>query len=270
MNYQYHRNDLIKYQNETYIQTALLMLDSVEIAMQDFVSGKISTKQYIDKITPYDEFVWKKYTEKPQGTNVFNSKQKKKNSSWREQKWSPIFEIAKQSLQIAWPKVNVVLIQNNKVIETIYSSGYIGYKNVDGGIGIRTPNGIIPVVVVEDKAGNICSTTFNGINAQGWRLHQSFPNAKYIFITDNEFNVGKNKGAEIGNNVNIVVLERGQYRTKEEYPKLNAERFDIVKNQLIEGLCNMNVNNFLQYEINQSKTTGRLTDKLNDGIIMNW
>lgn len=270
MNYQYHRSDLIKYQNENYIQTALLMLNDVEVAMQDFVSGKISTEQYINKITPYDEFVWKKYTEKPQGTNVFNSKQKKKNSSWREQKWAPIFEVVRQYLQSIWPEVNVMLIQNNKVIETIYSSNYVGYKNVDGGIGIETPQGIIPVVVVEDKAGNICSTTFNGINAQGWRLHQSFPNAKYVFITDNGFNVAKNKGAEIGNNVNIVVLERGQYRTKEDYPKLNAKRFEMVKNQLIQGLSSMNVVDFLQYEIIQSKTTGRLTDTLNDGIIMNW
>jgi hypothetical protein len=270
MDYQYHRNDLKKYQKEPYIQTALSMLDEVEFAMQNFVSGKISTEQYIEQITPYDKFVWEKYIEKPQGTNVFNSKQKKKNSSWREQKWASIFEIVRQTLQNSWSDVNLILIQNCKVVETIYSSGYIGHKNVDGGIGIKTKEGIIPVVVVEDKAGNICSTTFNGINAQGWRLHQSFPNAKYILITDNEFNVGEKKGAEIGNDVNMVVLERGQYRVKEHYPQLNWQRFDSVKTKLINELTKIKPEHFLQYEIIQSKTTGRLTDSLNDGIIWNW
>jgi hypothetical protein len=269
MDYHYHRNDLKKYKEHDYVQTALSMLDDVESAMMDYIAGKINTEKYIELITPYDKFVWDKYTQKPQGTNIFNSKQKKKNSSWREQKWAPIFEIVRQYLQLAWPEVDVVLIQNNKVIENVYSSGYINYKNVDGGIGIKIDKGIIPIVVVEDKAGNICSTTFNGINAQGWRLHQSFPNAKYIFITDNEFNIRQDAGAEMGNNVNLVILERGEYRSKEIYPKLNAKRFDMVRSELVGCLTQMKPSDFLQYEIIRSKTTGHLTDSMKDGMIWN-
>ena len=270
MDYQYHRNDLKKYIELDYVKTALSMLDDVESAMQDYVAGKINTEKYIEQITPYDSFVWNKYKEDVKPKNVYNSSHMKQNSSWREHKWSPIFEIVRQYLQSIWTETEIVLIQNHQVIETFYDSGYVAYKKVDGGIGIKTNKGIIPVVVVEDKAGNICSTTFGGINAQATRLHRSFPNAKYIFITDNQFMVRKDAGVEVADNTNMIVLERGEYRSEEYYPELNAKRFDMVKNELIKILTKMKPSDFLQYEIIHSKTTGRLTDAMNDGIILNW
>ena len=265
MDYNYHRNHLVGYRDLDYVREALDMLKDVEQSMVRYINDEIDTEQYIKSITPYDRFVWEKYTEKPQNTNLFNSKQKKKNSSWREFKWAPIFQKVRDSLN--WE--NLQIIQNNPVIETVYDSGYIQTKNVDGGIGITTKLGVIPVVVVEDKAGNICSTTFNGINAQAWRLHQSFPSAKYVFITDNEFNVGQNKGSEIGNDVNLVVMERGNYRVKEQYPKLNAKRFETVRTTLIDNLKNTNPKDLLNYRVIESKSTGKLLDNMNDGIIYN-
>jgi hypothetical protein len=269
MNYQYHREDLIKYQNHDYVRTALSMLDSVEITMHDYISNKISTHEYIERITPYDKFVWEKYKEKPQNTNIFNSKQNKKNSSWLEMLWTPIFEVVRLEIKKQWMDIDLQLIQNDKVLETVYSSGYIQYKKVDGGVGIKTEKGFIPVFVVENKAGNICSTTFNGVNAQAFRLHQSFPNAKCLFITGNDFNVGKKIGAEIGDDINLVILERGCYKVEEDYPILEADRFERVRICLTEWLKNSLPNDFLNYKTIYSKSRGCLIDKLDNGIITN-
>ena len=211
-NLQYHRKTLTASSTDhPYIKQAISMLDAVEAAMENLLDGNIDVEEYINRITPYDKFMWEKFHELPQKSNPININQNKKYSSWREQKWAPIFELVRIELlkNPSWDDTKVVLIQNRPIVETVYSNGYTPFKDVDGGLAIETHiNGkkvLIPIIAVEDKGGHACSTCFNGVNAQGLRLHQSFPNAKHVFITDNNVSVGATKGSEIADHINLVV-----------------------------------------------------------------
>jgi len=253
------------------------MLDSVEYTMANLVEGKITIKEYIDQITPYDKFMWEEWHRLPQKSNPINVGQNKKYSTWREQKWAPIFELVRRSITQTWQGVNLVVIQNRPVVETVYSNGYIAFKDVDGGIGIETRikesnyTVLIPVIAVEDKGGHACSTCFNGVNAQGLRLHQSFPNAKHIFITDNNISVGRDKGTEIADNINLVISERGENRQRESYPTLKAERFQEVKDGLINRLSTMKPTEFTKYKVIHSSGTTTLRESVErSGLVWNW
>jgi hypothetical protein len=277
-NFHYHRKTLTASNTDhPYIKTAVSMLDNVETAMSDLLLGNIDIKEYINCITPYDQFMWEKWHELPQKSNPINIGQNKKYSSWREQKWAPIFELVRDSLSKneLWSTTKTIVIQNQPIVETIYSNGYTPFKDVDGGLAIETSINskkvLIPVLAVEDKGGHACSTCFNGVNAQGLRLHQSFPNAKHIFITDNNVSVGVTKGSEIADHINLVVCERGTNRTKEKYPALRHERFQQVKDTLIEKLSAMTPEQFTTYieiESSSSTTLRKSIDK--QGILWNW
>ena len=277
-NLQYHRKTLTASSTDhPYIKQAISMLDEVEQAMNDLLDENIDVKEYINRITPYDKFMWEKFHELPQKSNPININQNKKYSSWREQKWAPIFELVKRELlkNPNWEGVKLVIIQNRPIVETVYSNGYTPYKDVDGGLAIEMLiNGkkvLIPVIAVEDKGGHACSTCFNGVNAQGLRLHQSFPNAKNVFITDNNVSVGITKGSEIADHINLVVCERGTNRTKEKYPALKYERFENVKNTLVSNLSAMVPTQFTSYCVVDSKSTTTLRDSIDKvGILWNW
>ena len=277
-NLQYHRKTLTASSTDhPYIKQAVSMLDEVEPAMSDLLDGNIEIEEYINRITPYDKFMWEKWHELPQKSNPINIGQNKKYSSWREQKWAPIFELVKRELlkNPNWDGVKLVIIQNRPIVETVYSNGYTPFKDVDGGIAIETIiNGkkvLIPVIAVEDKGGHACSNCFNGVNAQGLRLHQSFPNAKHVFITDNNVSVGATKGSEIADHINLVVCERGLNRVKEKYPALQHSRFQEVKDNLIEKLSSTQPMQFTKYNIIQSNSTKTLRESIdNSGIIWNW
>jgi hypothetical protein len=274
MDYNYHRNQLIKsHKTHPYIITALSMLDDVEDAVKNLCDEKITIKEYIDRISPYDKFLWSKKYEKVDKNetekNPIKNIKNQKYASWREYKWAPIFYLVSKGLSGDWKQNTIQVIQNDKVVEMIYDSGYIGHKNVDGGLAIKTKLGLLPIVVVEDKGGNACSTTFGGVNGQGNRLHQSFPNTIFVFITDNNFNVGAKRGAEVGDNTNLIVLERGENRVKEYYPILKYERFEEVKNGLVAKLNTMTPSQILDYQVLKSKTTGTLMSKFKNGIFWN-
>lgn len=277
-NLQYHRKTLIASNTDhPYIKKAVSMLDDVEQAMIDLINGNIDVEEYINCITPYDKFMWEKWHELPQKSNPINIGQNKKYSSWREQKWAPIFELVKRELLKTpnWNSVDMVIIQNRPIVETVYSNGYTPYKDVDGGIGIemliKGKKVLIPVIAVEDKGGHACSTCFNGVNAQGLRLHQSFPNAKHVFITDNNVSVGATKGSEIADHINLVVCERGTNRIKEKYPALNHHRFQEVKDILIDKLSKMHPTQFTTYNVIKSNSNRTLRESIDDsGIIWNW
>lgn len=277
-NLQYHRKTLTASSTDhPYIKQAISMLDAVEQAMEDLLNGNVDVEEYINRITPYDKFMWEKFHELPQKSNPININQNKKYSSWREQKWAPIFELVRLELlkNPAWDATKVVLIQNRPIVETVYSNGYTPLKDVDGGLAIETHiNGkkvLIPIIAVEDKGGHACSTCFNGVNAQGLRLHQSFPNAKHVFITDNNVSVGATKGSEIADHINLVVCERGENRVKEKYPALKYSRFQEVKDTLIDKLSNTTPTQFTTYNVIESNSSKTLRESIDDsGIIWNW
>jgi hypothetical protein len=276
MNNQYHRKTLIGTDaDHPLIQTAVTMLDTVEQAITNVANGTITITEYIDQITPYDQFMWEEWHRLPQKSNPINIGQNKKYSTWREMKWAPIFELIRKAIQPIWKDVNLVVIQNRPVVETVYSNGYIAYKDVDGGLGIETTinnqSVLVPVIAVEDKGGHACSTCFNGVNAQGLRLHQSFPNSKHVFITDNNISVGKDKGTEIADNINIVISERGTNKKKEVYPALKAERFQEIKDGIISKLTKMSSKDFTDYTVISSTSTSTLRASVEQtGIVWNW
>jgi hypothetical protein len=278
MLHDYHRAVLSNTDNHhPYVQHALTLLPTAEAAMQAFTKGEIDVDTYIELITPYDQFMWDKWHEFPQKSNPINIGQNKKYSSWREQKWAPIWERIRQHLKAldAWRDAELVVIQNQPVVETVYSNGYVAFKDVDGGLAIKSIiNGqtvYVPVVAVEDKGGNACATCFGGVNAQALRLHLSFPNAKHVFITDNNVSVGAKKGAQIADNINLLVLERGQNRVKQKYPPLDAGRFQAALDGVSANLSKTTPDVFLRYntvKTNTNKTLREQTDTT--GIVWNW
>ena len=278
MNYQYHRRTLTASETDhPYVQELLAMLDTVEAAMQSFTQGKITLAQYLAAIEGYDRVIYGRFYEKPQKTNPINTFQNKKYSTWREQKWAPVFERVRQHLadQPQWQGQDLVVIQNHAVLETVYAGGYVARKDADGGLAIRiTVNGrseLAPVVTVEDKGGHCCSYQTNSVNAMALRLHQSFPNEKSMLITDNNVSVGRKIGVEIADNINIFVLERGSNRRHEAYPPLALDRWQRVLDLLTANLSRSQPQDFSAYTVINSGATGCLRDILDrDGLLVNW
>jgi len=278
MKYDYHREVLSNTDtHHPYVQQALTLLPTAEQAMREFTQGNIDVATYIKSITPYDQFMWDKWHEYPQKSNPINIGQNKKYSSWREQKWAPIWERVRQHLKtlIAWKDVELVVIQNQPVAETVYSNGYLAFKDVDGGLAIKTKINsqtvYVPVIAVEDKGGHACSTCFGGVNAQALRLHLSFPNAKHVFITDNNVSVAAKKGAQIADNINLIVLERGQNRVKQKYPLLEAVRFRTVLDEVSTKLAMTTPDIFLRYNTVETSTNKTLREQTDTtGLVWNW
>jgi hypothetical protein len=275
MNFEYHRKTLIASDsNHPMVNEALTMLDVVEKAMKDLVNGLIDIKEYINAITPYDQFMYERAKMKPQKSNPINTLQNKKYSTWREQKWAPIWELIRIEMSETWKTSNLITIQNKQIVESIYSSGYIKYKDVDGGISFEfNLNGkkvLFPIVAVEDKGGHACSTCFDGVSAQSLRLHRCLPNAFHVFITDNNISVGKDKESETFCDIDLIVSERGQNRKTEKYPKLNADRFQEVKDGIISRLKKVSIDHFKEFVAIQSKKNGKFRNEIDQsGIIWN-
>lgn len=268
MNFKYHRKTLLASDTDhLLIKTAASMLDAVEQSMAKFIDHR-NTDQYIKEISAYDEFMYRSAKIKPQKSNPINTLQNKKYSTWREQKWAPIFESIRLELAQHWKTNKLVLIQNKKVAESVYSSGYIKYKDVDGGIGFEMEVGskktkvLVPIIAVEDKGGHACSTCFDGVAAQSLRLHRCFPQAWSVFITDNQITVGAAKESEIYNDIDLIVMERGQNRKKVEYPTLDATRFSEVRTGLLLRLKKSKLDDFAQYLEIQSSKSGRFRSEI--------
>ena len=96
------------------VNEALTMLGDVEKAMKDLVNGLIDIKEYIIAITPYDQFMYERAKMKPQKSNPINTLQNKKYSTWREQKWAPIWELIRIEMSETWKTNNLITIQNKQ------------------------------------------------------------------------------------------------------------------------------------------------------------
>lgn len=275
MNLHYHRKTLFASDaDHPMVVKASSMLDDVETAMQELVQGGIDIPTYIDRITTYDQFMYQSAKAKPQKSNPINTLQNKKYSTWREQKWAPIWQLIADTVGEEWGVDNLHVIQNKQVVESVYSSGYMKFKDVDGGIGFEhTINGkkvLMPIVAVEDKGGHACSTCFDGVSAQGLRLHTCLPHAYHVFITDNNISVGKDKESETFCDIDLIVSERGKNKVKSDYPVLNAHIFQDVKDGLIERLKKLDLDYFTKYHVIASKKQGKFRAKIdNTGIIWN-
>jgi len=274
VNYNYHRNILESSKKEhCYVQQALRMWPKVESAMKNLINGSIDINHYIDEITVYDKFMWDKFHEKPQKSNPINITQNKKYSSWREQLWAPIFDLIRKSLEEKWD-TELVLIQDDNVARTVYNSGDVKIKSVDNGIAIKhdifDKIYLIPILIVEDKGGNACATTFDGVEAQALTFHRSFPNAKFAFITDNKISVSTKNPIHFYDNINLVICQRGKNKVKASYPLLNKNIFNDTYNGILESLSDVDHNKFLKYNEISSNNIGTLRESIDsDGIVWN-
>lgn len=275
MNYQYHRKTLLaSAADHPMVVQAASMLTQVETAMQNLVAGDITIADYIEAITEYDMFMYLSAKAKPQKSNPINTLQNKKYSTWREQKWAPIWQMICDEISATWQTNKVKVIQNKQVVEGIYASGYIKFKDVDGGIGFEHEIGgrkvFLPIVAVEDKGGHACSTCFDGVSAQSLRLHRCLSSAYHVFITDNNISVGQDKEAETFCDIDLIVSERGKNRVEEEYPKLNAHIFQEVKDGLLHRISQYDIDHFTKYNEIPSKKQGKFRSEIDQtGIVWN-
>ena len=179
-------------------------------AMEDYITtGDLST--YVNRINEYDKFIYE-YARKGQASNPVSTRQNKNLSTWREVIWTPIWERLKNQLQ-GKTELSLVTIQNKKVLQNIFSTGDMKFKDVDGGIGIQDKEDkklIRPLLIVEDKGGHADSTAMDGVQGQALQFSLSFPKSIFLFITDNNFSVGKHKNKTMYQNVNGVICERGE------------------------------------------------------------
>lgn len=280
MNFQYHRNTLIKTDSEhPMVIEAVGILDSFEQYQKDFAEFKISVEDYIRGVTLYDRFMFMNAKLKPQKTNPINTMQNKKYSTYREQLWLPVWVRIVKELEKTknWKDAKLVVIQNKKLVERVYTGGYLAYKDVDGGVAIEikinNKNVLIPVIAVEDKGGHACKTTHSGVDAQGERIHKSFPNAIHVFITDNHVTVGRD--AQEFAHTNLTVSERGIEGQHADYDELRADRFAFVEKFLVETLSKMTPADFTNYievsEDNRNYWSARAPTKTKpDGITVNY
>jgi len=280
MNFKYHRNTLIKTDYEhPMVQEALTLIDAMEDVQARFAEGAITVEEYVVGMRDYDRFMFMNARAKPQKTNPINTMQNKKYSSYREQIWLPVWYRIYKTLKSveAWQKANLVVIQNMRIVERIYADGYMAFKDVDGGIAIEIAvngkNVLIPIIAVEDKGGHACKTTHSGVDAQGERIHKSFPNAIHVFITDNHVTVGRD--AQEFAHTNLTISERGIEGAREDYPELRADRFAFVEEYLIKQLSQMRPIDFTNYnsvfEENRNYWSARAPDgDKPDGITVNY
>lgn len=281
MNFQYHRKVLVKTDFEhPMVQQALTLLDAMEDVQKRFAEGEINVEEYIAGMRDYDYVMYTNARTGPQASNPINTKQNKKLSSYYEQLWLPVWcRIYKELISLeAWKDTNLVILQNKRIVERIYTNGKIATKDIDGGIAIEIKlNGkryFIPIIAMEHKGGHACKTVHSGVDAQGERIHKSFPNACHVFITDNNVTVGKDS-LEFPH-TNITISERGNEGVKNEYyPELRADRFKFFEEYLIKKLSEMKPSDFINFK--EEETSNRnywdaraASGNKPDGTILNW
>lgn len=241
MDFNYHIN-LVKNPSGSYARTAEdQVLATQAVGMYPAVVGAMQKvlvdgdyKDYCKRIRDYDKFVWEQ-SHKGDKTNIFSYKKIKVSPSWTEQLWAPVFERVRRTISAAW-KTELVLIQNIQVVESCGTDGPSGYKDVDGGIGIRSqtwPPAIMPVVTSEKKTGHFCKTACTGVDAITRRVRTMNPEVLSMCITDNNVSVGQDSLVDdVFGSGGLLISQRGTNGKKISYPELDAEKF-----QLVEKLC---------------------------------
>jgi hypothetical protein len=243
--YQRSENDhvLAEKAQELYPTVAAAMLDAV-------VDG--DWQKYCASIEEYDRFVWIE-SHRGDKSNIFSYKKIKVSPSWTEQLWAPVFERVRKTVQQQW-NTPLVLIQNVEVVES-WSQGPSSYKDVDGGIGIvdQVHDCIMPVVVAEDKTGHFCKTACTGVDGIMRRVLAMNPHVLGMCITDNNVSVGQDSLVEnVYGAGGILISQRGTNGRKEEYPQLNADKFNLVETICLNYLATKTKDDFLIKTSSQS------------------
>lgn len=217
-------------------------------------------KQYCNSIKDYDEFVWGQ-SHKGNQTNIFANPKIKVGPSWAEQMWAPVFERVRLQVQKKWG-VDLVLIQNANVIETLDSKGPSSTKDVDNGVGINitigSKNYIMPIVVGENKGGHYCKVQCNTVDGIIRRVRSMNNNVLAFSLTDNNVSVGKNVVVDHSfGSGGILICQRGINGKKSKvYPSLNVDKFELVERMCVNYLSTKTPKDFL--DVAPSQTSGIL------------
>lgn len=270
MNYNYHI-DLVKNPSGGYSRTAedhklvdiaVSMYPKVVEAMQKVITdGKYDA--YAKAIEAYDRFVWEE-SHRGDKTNIFAYKKIKVSPSWTEQFWAPVFERVRQQISQVW-NTDLLLIQNIQVVESCGKDGPSGYKDVDGGIGIKShrwPPAVMPVVVSEKKTGHFCKTACTGVDGIMRRVRTMNPHVLGMCITDNNVSVGQTSLVDdVYSAGGILISQRGNNGRREAYPKLDSHKFAMVEQLCVNYLKTKTPQDFLNIAT-KKKTTVYLREAI--------
>ena len=250
MKYNLLRTDFVKkssngkWKNHTDLIEAIEYQDVVEKAIISFSNFEISADEYVKLVSPFDQFLFKRYNTGAQKTNPFNTTQNKAYSMWKEQYWAPLLERLRKRL-IEETGLDWILIQGekNRVAVSVYKCGKCKTKDVDIGIGLIHPNGyVIPVIAIECKGGHACSTCHDGIWGQGRRMKQTFPNALQGFVTDNHVTVSQETPIEeYSDAIDFEIIQRGDNKTYDNkvYAPLLPNQLSLAEDKLFEKVSSM-------------------------------
>lgn len=269
MNTNYHI-DLVKNTTSGYKRTAndLVLVKQAESmypivadAMLKLVKDGDYTA-YINAIEAYDKFVWVQ-SHKGDKSNLFAYKKIKISPTWTEQLWAPVFERVRIAIQKEWGTgTDLILIQNKEVVESFGINGPTAFKDVDGGLGIYKTfksgiTALMPIIAVEDKTGNYCKTACTNVDGIIRRVKAMNNDVLALCVTDNHVAVGKN--VEVDHSFGsggVLIVQRGQNKKKETYPKLNVDKFEMVERLSINYLKTKTAKNFT--DVAHSNTSGVL------------
>jgi hypothetical protein len=249
----YHRtendNDLVK--------EAEVLYQSVISAMPIAVKTG-NWKEYCNSIKEYDMFVWEQ-SHKGNQTNIYANPKIKVGPSWAEQMWAPVFERVRLQMQQKW-NVELVLIQNTNVVETLDNKGPSSTKDVDNGIGIVITIGvkkyIMPIVVGENKGGHYCKVQCNTVDGIIRRVRSMNNKVLAFSLTDNNVSVGKSVVVDHSfGSGGVLICQRGINGKKSKvHPTLNVDKFELVERFCINYLSTLTPQDFLN--VIPSQTSG--------------
>lgn len=233
---------------------------------------------YLKSIEDYDRFVWE-HSHQGDKSNMFAYKKIKVSPSWTEQFWAPVFERVRQRIAPQWQTqlaergAELVLLQNTQTVTSITAAGNIENKDVDVGVGIRVWSDFVgakitlPVIVAESKTGHFCKTACTGVDGIARRVLTFNPRVLAFTVTDNQISVGRDvEVSHAYGSGGILIMHRGQgIKSREDYPKLHAHKFEMVENGCYKYLATLQANDFID-RVTITQTNGvKLMDELSKG-----
>lgn len=246
----YHRNILIAgYHDHEMINNAISQMDDFEDAIQKVIADG-DWFRYVREVTSYDKYLWECNHKYPQKSNPINILQNKKYSSYRETLLLPIWIRIKNKLPFP-----TVLLLNKPVVQTIFSDGTVGEKDVDGGLAVSCDGMLLPIIVDEDKSGHFCKTSAKNVNGILGNFEDLNPNIIRMCTTDNNVSIGKNVDSSELSSYNIVASLRKNNGYNDSYQELNPEIFLNLENTLTEEIIKRGVESFEcdKYKIKQKQ-----------------
>jgi hypothetical protein len=263
----YHVNILKKNDGimHKFVESALYFIPDFENAIVKVINDG-DWESYVKGVTNYDKFLWQCNHLYPQKTNPINILQNKKYSSYRETLLSPLWF----RIQNRIPFKTEVLV-NKSIIQTLHEDNTFNYKDIDGGLGIKHNDFLLPVVVNEDKSGHFCKTQAKNVNGILRVFEDTNDSILRVCTTDNKVSIGKGVDSSDLSSFNIVASVRENNGGSSVYNKLNSSIFEKMESEIINYLTKKSGDAFSidKYKI-KSKQNRSIRESIdNTGIYIN-